>query len=68
MTCEMPRKSSSNLINRRRVKMYLLDSAKKHRFHKFTSVKTSTLERLEGELRLFCDNYIKKIPSKGKRL
>ena len=60
--------SRKTLINKKRVRIYLLDAAKKSRYHSFTAVKSSTLDLIEGEIRSLCEAYVRRIPSKGKRL
>jgi hypothetical protein len=59
---------ASTLINRRRVRKFILDFASKNRYHKFSGVKSATLDRIEGELRNFCARFVAGAPSKGKRL
>jgi hypothetical protein len=59
---------SFTLINRRKVRNFILDCAAKNRYHKFTGVKSSTLDRIEGELRSLCSKMVTGAPSKGKRL
>ena len=57
----------ANLLNRRQVKEYALERAR-HRAHKFTRVGASFYIQCEAHLRDFIQNYIHRLPSKGKTI
>ena len=57
----------SSLLNRRQVKLYALERAR-HRAHKFTRVGGDFYVKCEAHLREFIQNYIHRLPSKGKTI
>ena len=55
------------LINRRQVKQYALERARS-RAHKFSRVGSDFYVKCEAHLREFIQNYIHRLPSKGKTI
>ncbi len=55
------------LLNRGQVKLYALERAR-HRAHKFTRVGKDFYVKCETHLREFIQNYIHRLPSKGKTI
>jgi hypothetical protein len=58
----------NNLINKSKVKRYLLEYAEKNRAHKFTRVGQETIDRVEAAARSACKAIVTQAPSKGKTL
>lgn len=56
-----------SLLNRRQVKQYALDRAR-FRAHKFTRVGGDFYLKCETHLRQFIEDYIHRLPSKGKTI
>jgi hypothetical protein len=55
------------LLNRRQVKQYALEQAR-FRAHKFTRVGADFFVKCETRLRHFIQDYIHRLPSKGKTI
>ena len=56
-----------SLLNRKQVKQYALERAS-HRAHKFTRVGGDFYVKCEARLREFIQNYVHRLPSKGKTI
>ena len=57
------------LICRRRVREFLLETAKQLRpFNKFSRVSEDTLMQANAQLRAFLVSHVKRMPSKGRTL
>ena len=57
----------SSLLNRRQVKLYTLHRARL-RAHTFTRVGNDFYSKCEARLREFIQNYVHRLPSKGKTI
>ena len=56
------------LINKSKVKKYILDYAANNRAHKFTRVSQETIDRVEAAARATAKAIVLSSPSKGKTL
>jgi hypothetical protein len=56
-----------SLLNRRQIKLTALERAR-HRAHKFTRVGSDFYVKCEARLREFIQNYVHRLPSKGKTI
>ena len=61
-------KVTVQLINRKRVKEFALETAKSTRAQKFTRVGGSFFLQCESNLKEFIRAYIRRLPSKGKTI
>lgn len=59
---------SNGLINRSKVKRFVLDFASENRAHKFTRVSQETLDKVEAAARAAARAIVTSAPSKGKTL
>jgi len=58
----------SSLINKSKVKRYILDYASKNRTHTFTRVSQEAIDRVEAAARAAAKAIVTSAPSKGKTL
>lgn len=58
----------TTLINRSKVKRYILDYASENRAHKFTRVSQEALDKVEAAARSAARSIVTSAPSKGKTL
>ena len=58
----------TTLINRSKVKRYILDYASENRAHKFTRVSQEATDRVEAAARSAARAIVTSAPSKGKTL
>lgn len=58
----------TTLINRSKVKRYILDFASDNRAHKFTRVSQEAIDRVEAAARAAAKSIVTSAPSKGKTL
>lgn len=58
----------TTLINRSKVKRYILDFASENRAHKFTRVSQEALDKVEAAARTAAKAIVTSAPSKGKTL
>ena len=56
-----------SLLNRKQVKLYALERAR-YRAHKFTRVGSDFFVKCEAQLRAFIQDYVHRLPSKGKTI
>lgn len=56
------------LINRRRVRSFLLDYAARNRAHRFTRVADAALDQVEAAVREKCRQIVNSQPSKGRTI
>ena len=56
------------LLNRRRIRRFLLDYAERSRSHRFTRVTESVFDQLEAALRKRCRGIVHNQPSKGRTI
>jgi hypothetical protein len=56
------------LINKSKVKRYILEFAEANRAHKFSRVSQETIDRVEAVARSACKVIVTQAPSKGKTL
>jgi hypothetical protein len=56
------------LINKSKVKKYILEFAEANRAHKFSRVSQETIDRVEAAARSACKAIVTQAPSKGKTL
>lgn len=58
----------SSLINKSKVKRYILDFASENRSHKFTRVSQDAIDMVEAAARAAAKAIVTSAPSKGKTL
>lgn len=58
----------NSLINKSKVKRFILDFASENRAHKFTRVSQETLDKVEAAARSAARAIVTSAPSKGKTL
>lgn len=58
----------TTLINKSKVKRYILDFASENRAHKFTRVSQEALDKVEAAARAAAKSIVTSAPSKGKTL
>jgi len=58
----------NNLINKSKVKRYILEFAEANRAHKFTRVSQEAIDRVEAAARAAAKAIVTQAPSKGKTL
>jgi len=59
---------SNSLINRSKVKRFILDFASENRAHKFSRVSQESIDRVEAAARAAAKAIVTSAPSKGKTL
>ena len=59
---------SARLISPSKVKAYVLEQAKKTRYHSFERVSGSVYDKVEAACRHECDKIVAAQPSKGKTI
>ena len=58
----------TTLINKSKVKKYILEFAEANRAHKFTRVSQEAIDRVEAAARAAAKSIVTSAPSKGKTL
>jgi hypothetical protein len=58
----------NTLINKSKVKKYILEFAEANRAHKFTRVSQEAMDKVEAAVRSACKAIVTSAPSKGKTL
>ena len=58
----------NNLINKSKVKKYILEFAQANRAHKFSRVSQEAIDRVEAAARAACKAIVSSAPSIGKTL
>jgi hypothetical protein len=58
----------NTLINKSKVKRFILEFAEANRAHKFSRVSQETIDRVEAAARSACKAIVTQAPSKGKTL
>jgi len=58
----------ASLINKQKVRRFLLEYAQRNRAHKYTQVATSVYDQVESALREQCRRIVHAQPSKGKTI
>ena len=58
----------TTLINKSKVKKYILEFAEANRAHKFTRVSQEAIDRVEAAARVAAKAIVTSAPSKGKTL
>jgi len=56
------------MINRKAVRLFVLDTAKRNRAHEFTRVSPEVYEMLEARIREWCRRMVHSQPSAGKTI
>jgi hypothetical protein len=69
-TAQKPNRNTpmNTLINKSKVKRYILEFAEANRAHKFSRVSQETIDRVEAAARSACKAIVTQAPSKGKTL
>ena len=65
---QIERTTMTTLINKSKVKRYILDYAATNRSHKFTRVSQEAIDRVEAAARAAAKSIVTSAPSKGKTL
>jgi len=58
----------NTLINKSKVKKYILEFAEANRAHKFSRVSQEAMDKVEAAVRSACKAIVTSAPSKGKTL
>jgi hypothetical protein len=58
----------NTLINKSKVKKYILEFAEANRAHKFSRVSQEAMDKVEAAVRSACKGIVTSAPSKGKTL